>query len=361
MATEFKNRFKGAACDKCGLTIAVGAPMKWARTNGGKSQKWHKACFEAGDEIAGTAEGVNTATTGATGGAWLEGLADQLAPYLDGKVAQQLDGLEDRIDAVIEDRFDGMVLTKVTTVVIENKTTGEIKDLGLQHQLFPKVMRYIRLKQNVWLTGPAGSGKTTAVENAAQALGLKFYHIGAMDNEYKLKGFIDAQGRIVSTTFREWWLNGGVLCLDEIDSWLPPAALALNGALANGHCDFPDGDLPHHRDCFAVACANTYGLGGTNDYVGRFAQDKAFLDRFPYKIDFPYDEGMETAMCGNAVWAKRVQHLRRKAKLKGLKVIISPRASKAGAIALAAGFDQSEVEEVTIRQGMTQEQWESIQ
>ena len=254
---------------------------------------------------------------------------------------------------------DAILLT-ATKVVVETKATGEVKDLGVQHKCFPDLMDICNAGDNVWLTGPAGGGKTTAVEKIAEALGMRFFHVAAMDNEYKLMGFIDAQGRVVSTVFRDWWENGGIICLDEVDSWLPAAALALNGALANGHCTFPDGMKPRHPGCMAVACANTWGLGASADYVGRMKQDAAFVDRFA-QLDWPYDEAFELAISGNAAWTKRVQHLRKNARAKGLKVIISPRASIKGAEMLAKGIRQELVEQVRIRKGMTNEQWESIQ
>src|SRR5690606_7558053 len=97
---------------------------------------------------------------------------------------------------------------------------------------------------NVWLAGPAGSGKTTAAEQVAKALKLKFYFNGAIDTEYKLSGFVDAHGRIVSTAFREAYTNGGVYLFDEVDASLPSATLAFNAALANGQCDFPGSKEP---------------------------------------------------------------------------------------------------------------------
>jgi hypothetical protein len=367
MGTVFTNRLDGVICHKCGREIAKGEPIGWNRS--GAAQVWHKSCEGRADFAAGGTSAANGATGAApavngnshsngNGSGWLVGLAHELAPYIESRIATKLD--RDEVADMLKGMLEGAVMLKATKVVVEDKTSGEVKDLGLQHELFPELFEYVKAGVHVWLTGPAGSGKTTAVEKIAEALARKFYHVGAMDNEYKLMGFIDAQGRVVSTVFREWWESGGVICLDEIDSWLPAATLALNGALANGHCTFPDGMKPRHPDCVIVACANTWGLGATNDYVGRMKQDAAFIDRF-VQMDWPYDEAFELALAGNPAWAKRVQHLRKNAKAKGLKVIISPRASIQGAKLLAAGIAQDKVERVAVRKGMTNEQWEAIQ
>lgn len=364
-AREFTNRYPGVKCSKCGAEIAIGAPMAWNRRKDQPSQRWHIACTPAETENATDFASTEMRQTvrhqeeeAGAGASWMDGLAGAMAPYLEARIATKLD--RDEVEQIVEALLGNAIIPTVTTVRLEDARTGQARDLGMQHRLFPTLLNLCHARMNVWLTGPAGSGKTTAVQKIADALNLKWYHVGAMDNEYKLMGFIDAQGKVVSTLFKDWWTNGGVICLDEVDSWLPSATLALNGALANGHCTFPDGMLPRHADCVVVACANTWGLGATSDYVGRMKQDAAFLDRFAC-LDWTYDESLELAIAGNPAWAKRVQGLRAKAKAKGLKVIISPRASINGARLLAEGMDQLLVEMVTVRKAMTAEQWESIQ
>ena len=375
MERTFTNQQGEKPCFICGEVVANGEESTWDRSPK-KQGKCHLTCLASRNLAERNGKALDTSATsvatvdgnvhangngnGKSGGGWLDGLAEQLAPYLESRIAQKLD--RDEVADMLKTMLDGAVMLKATTVIVENKTTGVSHNLGLQHERFTDLLALVQAGVNVWLSGPAGSAKTTAVENVSKALSRNYYHVGALDNEYKLFGFMDAHGKVVRTSFRDWWENGGVMCFDEIDSWLPSATLALNGALANGHCTFPDSTVPvaRHADCIAVACANTWGLGQSTDYVGRMKQDAAFLDRF-CQLDWPYDESFELAISGNPEWAKRVQGLRRKAKAKGLKVIISPRASIYGARLLASGVKQSLVEQVTLRKGMTQEQWESIQ
>ena len=243
--------------------------------------------------------------------------------------------------------------------------SGEIKAIGKVHAQFEQLLKAVNAKTangrlNVWLSGPAGSGKTSAAEKVAEALGLSFYFNGAIDTEYKLLGFTDAQGRIVSRPFREAYEKGGVYLFDEIDASMPGALLAFNAATANGYCDFPDGMVKRHPDCVIIAAANTAGLGANADYIGRNKQDGAFLDRF-VMIKWGVDEELEMQTAPYQKWCKFVQARRAKAAAKGLKVIISPRATYYGAALLEAGLDHDMVCEMALRKGMTDEQWASIQ
>jgi hypothetical protein len=253
--------------------------------------------------------------------------------------------------------------TAITEIVVIN---GETRvNVGAQHRQFDLLLQTAAIKVNgqhlnIWLSGPAGSGKTTAAETVAKALGLRFCFNGAIDTEYKLLGFTDAQGRIVSRPFREVYESGGVYLFDEIDRSLPGALLAFNAALANGYCDFPDGAIMRHPDCVIIAAANTYGLGGNADYVGAMKQDGAFLDRF-VAIDWEIDEELERQICPDRAWCERVQRVRQRAKEKGLRVIVSPRASIHGAALLAAGIARDQVEKMTLRKGMSSDQWGALQ
>lgn len=237
---------------------------------------------------------------------------------------------------------------------------GTVKTLeGVQHKMFERLLRYCSCRLNVWLAGPAGTGKTTAAKHVAKALDLPFYFNGSVDTEYKLLGFTDAQSRVVRTPFRDAWENGGVYLFDEIDGSLPPAILAVNAALAGNLCAFPDGIVAKHKDCIIIAAANTYGHGATMEYVGRMKLDAASLDRF-VRIAWDNDDALELAISPNPKWTEYVQKVRAKAKAKGLKVLITPRASINGAILLNAGDSWEDAAMATMGFGLAPEQWQAI-
>jgi MoxR-like ATPase len=211
----------------------------------------------------------------------------------------------------------------------------------------------------VWLPGPAGSGKTTAARNAATALGVPFHHHGAVDNVYQLLGFIDAGGTYHGTSFRAAYEHGGVFLWDEVDASNPAALVAFNAAIENGECVFPDKMVPKHPQCYFAAAANTYGTGATHEYVGRTKLDAATLDRF-VMLDWHYDETLERAIAGDTPWTTYVQVVRQRCRDAGIKHLVTPRASIRGNDLLSAGIPAAAVVAMTIRKGLSDDQWSQI-
>lgn len=281
---------------------------------------------------------------------------------------------KDQIKALARDSAQQRIdeLAKPQVVEVRNHINGATVNMGLQHERFPILLRAASARDhkgfrlNIWLTGPTGSGKTSAAEAVARALGLDFGSDGSLDADYKVLGFRDANGNVISTEFIRIYKNGGIYIADEIDNWMPSALLSLNAALANGWMTTPSGIIQRHADACIIACANTWGLGATGDYVGRTRLDAASLDRFQPKIDWPYDEKLEQAVAigmspqyGND-WFDIVRNARAKAKTQGLKIIISPRATYNGLSLLAAGFTPNEVIDMTLAAGISAEQKKAI-
>jgi midasin (ATPase involved in ribosome maturation) len=197
---------------------------------------------------------------------------DVVAPIaMDHAVA--LDRLSSKIDAM---------QPKVTQIIVKDRPVVTLK--GVQHKAFADIMMSISARCNTFLVGPAGTGKTTMVQQVADALGLRFHaeNLTAATTEYSLKGFTDANSGYKATPLRELFANGGVYLLDEIDNANPNVLGVLNSALSNGFMAFPDGMVQKHPEFIAVAAGNTYGNGATAEYVGRNPIDGATLDRFAF-------------------------------------------------------------------------------
>lgn len=309
----------------------------------------------------GNVSDVATAIAAALAGLKLNAGVDEAA--VKALVEREFTVFAENMDGHIDSKLAALMRPNVVTV--ERKPTGERIEMGVQHVQFADLLALCSVRDhdgmplNVWLAGPAGSGKTTAARNVAKALGLKFYFNGAIDTEYKLLGFTDATGKIVRRAFREAWEHGGVYLFDEVDASMPGATLALNAALANGTCDFPDGNIPRHPDCVMIAAANTWGTGATNEYVGRNKLDGAFLDRF-VPMAWQYDEALEKALAGHDAWVNKVQRVRRAVGELGIRHIVSPRASYSGAAMLKHGMSEASVIEMTLRKGLTDDQWRSV-
>ena len=71
--------------------------------------------------------------------------------------------------------------------------------------------------------------------------------------------------------FVEFYEEGGVFLLDEIDAADANVFLVLNQALANGHLPVPNRigspQAMRHQDFVLIAAANTFGNGANRMYV----------------------------------------------------------------------------------------------
>jgi cobaltochelatase CobS len=254
------------------------------------------------------------------------------------------------VNVLIEERLANLP-ARVLEVRRDGATLGKVD--GHKHPLFETLLRAATVRDvngfapNIYLSGPAGSGKTHAAQAVAKALGQKFYYNGSVAMPFELLGFVDAGGVYRDTPFRQAYENGGVYVFDEVDGSDANALLAVNGHLAGSVGTFPDKLVERHPDFVCIATANTMGQGATADYVGRTKLDGAFLNRFPIKLAWFYDNALELAISGNKAFAERVQRARARAAEKGLKVLITPRHSIAGAALIAAGFSADEAAGLT--------------
>lgn len=259
-----------------------------------------------------------------------------------GNISEEIKAIQEQI-AELKERKPHEVLINLNN---EKKI-----DLGLQHFQFPELVKMVSTGLNIFLVGPAGSGKTTAAINVAKALEIEFHFTGAIASEFKLTGFINAKGEIVSTEFRKAYESGGLFLFDEIDASYPQAVLAFNAALSNNYMDFPDTRVTRHEKFYCIAAANTYGQGADRQYVGRNQLDAASLDRFIF-IDWKYDEKLETELAKNEEWSKYVQAARKVVEELKIRQVISPRASMNGATLLSIGIEREVVEKTCLWKGM---------
>jgi hypothetical protein len=204
----------------------------------------------------------------------------------------------------------------------------------------------------VMLTGAAGTGKNFTLEQVSEALGIPFYYTGAITQEYKLTGFIDAGGRFHETEFYKAFSGGGVFMLDEVDASSPETLVLLNGAIANRYFDFPNGRIRAHEDFRVVAAGNTYGTGADMVYVGRNVLDGATLDRFVV-IKMDYDTKVEQELCPDTDYYQFVKDLRSLVNKYKLRHIIGMRASINGYKSLMAGMSKAFVIESIVTKGMS--------
>lgn len=185
--------------------------------------------------------------------------------------------------------------------VLKNfKAEEEVKKLGkneLLHEQYAKVKNIVLAGIIPMVVGPAGSGKSHAMDQLARELGLNFYMANRIQNTFELVGFVNAAGEYVTTQFYEAYNKGGLFFFDEVDASSPEALVTINAAIAQGYMAFPGhaNNMKMHPDFKVVAAGNTYGTGQTLIHTGRNKLDAATLDRFMI-VDWKYDDKLEDSL-----------------------------------------------------------------
>lgn len=241
------------------------------------------------------------------------------------------------VDKYIKDNF-GILPKKIE--IQNGSVTREM--VGLFHKKFGEILNIVNKGVPLMLTGPAGAGKNHTLEQVSEALGLPFYFTNAITQEFKLTGFIDANGKYQETQFYKAFKDGGVFFLDEIDASCPESLIILNSAIANGYFDFPNGRVDVHENFRCVCAGNTFGTGADMIYVGRNALDGATLDRFA-TIEFDYDEDIEKQLAYDDELYQFIKALRKAIKDASLRYIVSMRATINATKLLEIGMDKEDI------------------
>lgn len=254
--------------------------------------------------------------------------------------------LKSELDKFIEEKYG--ILPKV----IEIRTESEKKKMtGIFHKDFEKICGIVNSDIPLMLTGGAGAGKNYTLEQVAEALNLDFYFSNAVNQEYKLTGFIDANGTYHETEFYKAFTKGGMFFLDEIDASCPECLVILNSAIANRYFDFPTGRVKAHKKFRVVCAGNTYGTGADMIYVGRNVLDGATLDRFVV-LQFDYDENVERQLAFDEELFNFIRELRKAINDANLRYIVSMRAIINSTKLLQLGIDKLTILKTTIIKNM---------
>ena len=210
---------------------------------------------------------------------------------------------------------------------IEVKVDGKVNHVdGVLNPVFEDVVTLIAANKNVYLYGPAGSGKNVLCGQVAEALGLKFYYQNTLLTKFDLSGFKNAVGDFEKTEFFEAFTQGGLFMLDEVDNSSAEALVALNAALANGYYSFPGiGRVDCHPDFRCIAAGNTIGTGADAAYCGRYKMDASSRDRFQF-IEVDYCPEVEESICaGHDEILQFVRDLRKAVSKVGAEMILGYR------------------------------------
>lgn len=200
----------------------------------------------------------------------------------------------------------------------------------IEHVVMPDVLAALKAGMSVWLNGQAGTGKSVLAEQLAGKLNAEYFYTGAILDEFAgLKGFIDANGTKHGTEFTRMLdaARAGrevVMCFDEVDGSAPEVLVTLNNYLAGGAVECMGECYRLAANVHIVACGNTTGTGGTDEYV-RERIDAATLNRFAF-FEVDYDARIELKCAnGNDELATFARELRQAAKRCGIALLVTYR------------------------------------
>lgn len=240
------------------------------------------------------------------------------------------------------------------------------------HFNMPRLLRLLNAGIACYPWGPAGSGKTTAAMQAAEAVG-RASEIDTLDPttfRSMVQGYSTPDGKPVHTAFTRCWEQGKVYIADEIDNAPGHVQTLFNSALANGHAPLAWGNVAKHVNFGFIGTGNTPGRP-TREFPDRKPMSAAFMDRL-YFIHWPLDLGIEARAVGLDVpavparlgegkecspikWVQWVQKLRVWAAVNMPTLMVTPRASLVGLQALALGETPLEVAHGLIFRGADSE------
>jgi energy-coupling factor transporter ATP-binding protein EcfA2 len=244
---------------------------------------------------------------------------------------------------------------EVREIVVKVADRPAVRMDGKVHEKFSEILDLAAQRMEILLVGPAGCGKSHLAEQIAKALGLRFGSISCS------AGMSEGQitGRLIPTgdggrfeyqrpQFVEFYEEGGVFLLDEIDAADANVLLVINQALANGHLPVPNRitnpQANRHPDFVLIAAANTFGNGANRMYVGRNQLDESTLDRFRIgQVVMDYDRELEKSILSDTDLLEWLWNIRRKAAECQLRRVVSTRFIAKAATMRAAGWSPEKI------------------
>ena len=172
------------------------------------------------------------------------------------------------INAQLDERLANLPSGGGTTTIKLQKVDGTTTERETSFTItedYKQVLNCAANRLPVYLFGPAGTGKTTFAMEIAKDLNLPCYIQGTTNDIFALQGIKLPNGDYIKSNVQKAVENGGVLLLDECDSYPEDVQTWFNSLLANRKISFTDcGTIEAHKDLVIIGAGNTNG-NGQND------------------------------------------------------------------------------------------------
>lgn len=217
----------------------------------------------------------------------------------------------------------------VINIKIEGKT-HQVQIKSIVNPKFARILKYLANGENVYMYGPAGTGKNVTAKQCAEALDMPIFYNNTIYTKYDLCGYMDANGQYVPTTFYNFMkAPKGLYFMDEYDNSQSSALVCFNDVLEDKKYTFPNGETlyldENHK---IIAAGNTNGQGATEEYNDRYVIDESNRSRFMF-VSVTYDSAVEKSIVGNSTdILDFVNDLRRVRDLLNIKLILGYREIK---------------------------------
>ena len=247
------------------------------------------------------------------------------------KVAQEEAAAKiDNLTAQVEELKNRPTTSGTVINITVNGETRQAQIKGIVNPKFARIMKYLVKGENVYMWGPAGTGKNVTAKQCAEALDMPIFYNNTIYTKYDLCGYMDANGQYVPTTFYNFMkAPKGLYFMDEYDNSQSSALVCFNDVLEDKKYTFPNGETlyldENHK---IIAAGNTNGQGATEEYNDRYVIDESNRSRFMF-VPVTYDSAVEKSIVGNSTdILEFINDLRRVRDLLNIKLILGYREIK---------------------------------
>jgi len=216
-----------------------------------------------------------------------------------------------------------------------------------EHKRFTDLLQYSNavnhdgLHMPIMLTGPAGTAKSQAAEHLAETLGLNYGYMAGSQQLTKsdMLGYRSPDGKIIDSLLGQFYQQGGVFVIEEIDAINNNILLNLNTAIAGHRGYFAGRMVERHPDFRLIATANTYG-GSDDNYNARTKLDASTMSRF-LRLEWELDEQLETDLLDNLRIDEAIKRTREELRKRGYELTMRDALSYKALLEVWIGYESA--------------------